>query len=514
MDGRPRAEIVITTDRTMMSNHHGKEFIGFMATGPAIAVPEFIWMYLCCPKPKVDEFGRPIEAPYGLRKIEAALQDAGFEAYIIDPDYLDRYVDTARILMIGHHDFFAYCPPSSEWWLITGREPVNRKSFFKLMESKAVRQMKQRGVKIIVGGPAAWQWLWEPELMERWGVDVVIEGEADEIVVDVVKKVLNGKDVPRYISVGARESPSIERIPLIKGASVNGLVEIMRGCPRGCKFCSVTLRPLRFIPIDHIIKEIEINTRFGVKGAILHSEDVLLYGADGVIPREEPLLELHNAVTERVESLAWAHASLAAIVVAQRRYKLITKLTELIFSKLNQNYLGVEVGIETGSPRLARIIMPAKAAPFKPEEWPDIVEEAFAIMHDHNIIPAATFILGFPGEQPDDVVKTIELLERLKPYRSLIVPMLFVPMGALKSEKSGIVGMKFTKEHAEAMRLAFWHTVRWAQDIIENFYMKGPQYLLVRLILRLFLWYAVRKMKNIEQKVLPTLNERTLAIKA
>jgi len=49
-----------------------------------------------------------------------------------------------------------------------------------------------------------------------------------------------------------------------------------------------------------------------------------------------------------------------------------------------QNWIGVEVGIETGSARLARSIMPAKAAPYKVDEWPDIVEDAFTIMHVHN----------------------------------------------------------------------------------------------------------------------------------
>ena len=134
-------------------------------------------------------------------------------------------------------------------------------------------------------------------------------------------------------------------------------------------------------------------------------------------------------------------------------------------------------------------------------------------MHDHKIIPAATFILGFPGEQPEDVLRTIELLERLKPYRSLIVPMLFVPMGALKREKGGIVGMKFTREYAEAMRVAFWHTVRWASDIIENFYIKGWRNIPIRAILRIFLWYATRKMKKIEQQVLPKLTVKELSIK-
>ena len=66
-DARP--EIILTTDRTMMSNHHGKEFIGFMTTGPAIGMPEKLWMWIACPKMKVDSMGRPWQAPYALRKL-------------------------------------------------------------------------------------------------------------------------------------------------------------------------------------------------------------------------------------------------------------------------------------------------------------------------------------------------------------------------------------------------------------------------------------------------------------
>ena len=510
-----KPEVVITVDRTMMSNHHGKEFLGFLATGPSVFLPESVWMRICCPKSKiVDDLGRPLEAPYGLRKIEAALLDAGFNAAIIDPDYLHKHVDTAKLLLIGHHDFFAFGPPSSEWWLITRQEPVNRKSFIKLMESSPVKAMRQRGVKIVVGGPAAWQWWWEPEFWERWGVTTVIDGEAEKVIVEVVEKLLNGEEVPNYIYVGAHEVPRIDEIPIIKAPSVNGLVEIMRGCPRGCKFCSVTLRPLRFIPLEKIVEEVKVNRMFGVDHVILHSEDVLLYGAKGVIPQEEPLLKLHKAVLPLVNGLAWSHASLAAIVTAQRRGRIVTKLTEMIYSSTGQEYLGVEVGIETGSPRLAKIIMPAKAAPFKTEEWPDIVEEAFAIMHEHNIIPAATFILGFPEEKPEDVVKTIELLERLRRYRSIIVPMLFVPMGALKGSKAGVTGMKLTREHTEAMRIAFWHTVYWARDIMSRFYLRGARHALTRTLLSIFLSLAMKRMKEIERKILPGFKERELSLAA
>ncbi len=86
------------------------------------------------------------------------------------------------------------------------------------------------------------------------------------------------------------------------------------------------------------------------------------------------------------------------------------------------------MGLETGSRRLAKVIMPGKAAPFKIEDWWDVVEEALGVMHDIKLIPALTVIVGLPGETEDDVMETIELLDRIRPYRSLVVPMFYVPM--------------------------------------------------------------------------------------
>ena len=140
-------EVVLTSDRTMISNHHGKEFLGFLATGPAIGVPKKVWMWLAAPKIKVDSLGRPLEAPYGLRKIEAKLIDSGFNAAIIDPDHLKKHLDTMKVLMIGHHDYFAYGPPSSEWWMITKREPVNRESFISFMNSPVIRKRRRKELR-------------------------------------------------------------------------------------------------------------------------------------------------------------------------------------------------------------------------------------------------------------------------------------------------------------------------------------------------------------------------------
>jgi len=485
-----------------MSNHHGKEFLGFIATGPPISMPEKLWLYICAPKVKVDDQGRPVEAPYGLRKIEAALQNAGFNAAVVDPDHLNKHLDSVKAILIGHHDFFAYGPPSSEWWSITGIEPVNRRSFIRLMNSPVVREAKRRGAKIIVGGPAAWQWLYELELAEKWGVDTIVDGEGEKVIVELIEKVLRGEDLPRYVYVGVDNVPRVEEIPVIRGASVNGLVEIMRGCPRGCRFCSVTLRPLRFIPLEKILTEVEVNVKAGTRGIILHSEDVLLYQADGVRPRPDPVLKLHEEVIKRIgekKSFAWAHVSLAALKYAEENYKLVSKLTQEIVLNEHRRILGVEVGIETGSSRLAREIMIGKSKPYPVEAWPQIVEDAFRIMHENMIVPAATVILGIPGETSDDVVKTVELIERLRPYRSIIVPMFFVPMGALKTNK-WFLRDHLKPEHVEALKIMFEHTVYWAEDIL-RLYMASPIYLPVRFLLRYFMIYVKWKVKKLESAI-------------
>lgn len=494
-------DFVISVDRCLMSNHHGREFLGFMTTGPAIGVPEKLWQWMACPPMRVDAHGRPWQAPYGLRKIEAALQDAGFNAHVIDPDYVAYYVTHgAKALMIGHHDFFGLGPPSNEWWMIVGREPINRRSFIEFISMPEIWRAKRKaGLKVIVGGPAAWQWEVWSEALAKWPVDTIVDGEAEKIIVKVAEKVVEGEELPRKIEAGFNDTPRVDEIPLIKAPSVNGLIEVMRGCPRGCRFCSVTLRPLRFIPLSRIEAEVRVNLDGGVGGIIYHSEDVLLYGADAVRPRREPLIKLHAVARRYLEEyeavFAWSHVGLATVKYAEEHGRLVSRISELVVDGDARKFIGVEVGIETGSVRLARKIMPAKAAPYPAEKWPEIVEDAFRIMADNNIVPAATFILGLPGEREEDVYDTIELIDRLKPYPSLIVPMFFVPMGALK-DAEGFRREHLRDYHVEAMRTAALHTLHWTSHILSSGYLDKPHHAPLKAALRLFLWYVKRKIEK------------------
>ncbi|BDR92155.1 B12-binding domain-containing radical SAM protein [Vulcanisaeta souniana] len=508
----PRYDVVLTTDRSMMSNYHGKEFLGFVTTGPLFItvgpfrkIGEWIHEYIAMPKMKVDKYGRPHQAPYGMRKIEAALLDAGISAAIIDPDHVHKYIPSARILMLSHHDYFGFNPPSSTWSAIVGRESLNAYSFRRFMtriRPYVMDAKRNNGLKVVVGGPSAWQWLYLPELMGFFGIDSVFDGEGEKLAVEVVRRILNNEPVPRYVYVGVNDVPSIDEIPSIKYPAINGFVEIGRGCPRGCAFCSVTLRPLRWYPLEKIEEELKLHVKHGIVHGLIHSDDVPLYGSTGIELNPDKLIALHKLVKRYYLTIAWSHTTLASVLIAEKKYdKLATKIAEIIEDE-HQDWWGAQVGLETGSRRLAKAIMPGKAAPFKIEDWWDVVEEALGVMHDIKLIPALTVIVGLPGETEDDVMETIELLDRIRPYRSLVVPMFYVPMNHIRAEKDGwIIKYNLMPEHIELMKKMFEHSIYWAKDIVNHFYLRGPQYWPVRAAVNYFINYVEGRVRSMYERL-------------
>jgi radical SAM superfamily enzyme YgiQ (UPF0313 family) len=329
-----------------------------------------------------------------------------------------------------------------------------------LMEKPEIKGAKRRGLKIIVGGPGVWQFKYRPEFVKEHGIDCIIDGEAEKVVGKFVRAALNGEPLPQYYEVPVEETPSLDEIPDIVAPSINNLIEIGRGCCRGCRFCSVTLRPLRWYPYDKILREIEVNRRIG-SGVCLHAEDVMLYGSKSTIPDDEKLIKLHETVLEKCDGIGWSHCSLATVA---SKPKLFTKISEIILQK--QSWWGAEIGIETGSPELAKKIMPAKAHPFKPEEWPEVVRTGMGLMHDHKLVPACTLIVGVPEETEEDLIKTIELVEDLKNVRSLIVPLFFVPMGRLKDE-DWFKETGMNQLHMELLIKCLKHDFYWIDSLID-----------------------------------------------
>jgi radical SAM superfamily enzyme YgiQ (UPF0313 family) len=187
----------------------------------------------------------------------------------------------------------------------------------------------------------------------------------------------------------------------------------------------------------------------------------MLYGSKNTTPHDDKLVNLHKLVMEKVDSISWSHCSLAAVASAP---KLFSKLSEIILEK--QTWWGAEVGIETGSPEVAKKIMPAKAHPFKADNWHDVVVNGMGLMHDNKMVPACTLIVGLPDEQEEDVIKTMDLVADLKEMRSLIVPLFFVPLGKLKSE-DWFTNTQLSKLHKQLLIQCVEHDFRWVDNLLD-----------------------------------------------
>jgi radical SAM superfamily enzyme YgiQ (UPF0313 family) len=144
--------------------------------------------------------------------------------------------------------------------------------------------------------------------------------------------------------------------------------------------------------------------------------------------------------------------------------KLFSRIAELIRGK--QAWWGAEIGIETGSAELAKKTMPAKAHPFKAEDWPEVVHSGLGVMHDNKMVPACTLIVGLPEESENDVLKTLELVDDIKGVRSLVVPLFFVPLGKLKRE-AWFKDETITDLRRQLLFRCVEHDFRWVDNLLE-----------------------------------------------
>ncbi len=398
-------------------------------------------------------------APCGTRKVESALLDAGFgrdEVIVAHPEHLNQVVgpDT-KILGITENDPLGIGPATSTFTQVLNGEPFMRIKFREVLAHEAVRKYRP---KIVVGGPGSWQ-LGDPEVRKQLGIDCVVMGEAEKVAPQLFRRMMAGETVPTQVM---GEITPIEEIATLKGATVDGIVEIARGCGRGCEFCVPTLAKFRCLNIESILKDVDTNVAAG-RQPLLHAEDVLRYGAKGVEVNPEKVLDLFRRVSQRpgVTTVGISHFALASALSAPQVIEEITRMLELTPAK----WISGQTGVETASPALMAKFMVGKCRPYRPEQWADVVTQAFGLLEDNYWLPCGTIIMGLPGETEKDAAMTLELMDRISGYKSLVVPLFFVATGDLNEGESFTID-RMTHTHAELFLKCWEHDLHWAREII------------------------------------------------
>lgn len=432
-DGYP---IVLTASRAEANEYDDNPFAAFICTFPkklsGLALREHLENL---PSNKDGAAKRTI---YGLRKIEALLcNEFGTDKVVVAHyDQLDKFIGkNTKIVGISSMDpmGLAYVSTTYNSLIGFGGEALNASEFEKLITHPAIQRYKP---KLIVGGAGSWQ-INEAGMQKQWGIDVLFQGEGEEDLVAVFSKMMKDEPVPSYFIA---KKPNRKKIlPIINAASY-GMVEITRGCGRGCQFCSPTNRTKYSVPLEDIMKEVEINVKGGARTIFTVTEDIFLYKSKpGFIPNREEIVKLYKTIASYpgVQYILLSHASLAPVLYDR---KLLEELSPILLEKTRwtpqlhkayqKRFVSVEVGIETGSVRLMKKYMKGKALPYSVDHWPELVVQGVGMMNDNDWWPLCTIMTGQPDETEEDVRATLDLIDDLRNHNAKMfyTPVLFIPL--------------------------------------------------------------------------------------
>lgn len=463
------AKYVLVSDTTLSHDYRNFPLLDFLPSAPTSGLPNSIYKYLKG-RPLPGENGRAQFATYPLRKLEASLlrEYSSDDVVVAHEDHIEDFVDeNTELIGVTTMDPLGLAPLTMSYSVFfqTNAPAYVHKEFTALM--KRINRIRAgKKAKLVVGGPGIWELTIRPEELDNLNIDYAFQGESDDIVCDLFrylsedssqnnefyrgfqtfdtsfhkKFIGNPKFVSRYQF--SRQFPKLEDIPEIVNPSIKGMVEVMRGCGIGCDFCEVTLRPLRYYPPEKVRKELEVNVRAGVNHAWLHSDEIFAYEhGKNFVPNFEALEGLMTYVMQ-TKGILHSNPTHGRISIPAAYPELVKRISDIIKASPD-NWVGLQVGVETGSDRLAKIHMPNKTLPLKigPDgSWQDIVWEGTFVMNKYYWRPAFTVQVGQDGETAEDNWETVALINQMsasevdgKPFEFTITPMQNVPLGLIKS---------------------------------------------------------------------------------
>jgi len=445
--------IVITAPLTETIDHAGYFIQMMMASMP-------IWMERALnskyPKWREVEYnddGSARYMPAGARLVETSLLREYRREDIVAcyPDDLPKFIGpNTRVVAVSTHNPLGVTFAAGVYTSIFGssRLPINS-HYARDMFSKIQASPYRENFKVIVGGSGGWQII-QTNTYEELGVDCVIEGRSESAeTLELFRKAIHGEALPQQVEV--KHPTTRESILFPDARTTFGVVEMTTGCGRRCQFCVPDLNPQIDLPKEKMMEAVRANVRDGNTQISLATEDMFIWGqvrtnTPFFFPNREALLDLYSEIvnTPGVERHLLSHCTIAPAVVDPL---LIQKLSEILLPKSPIHFPRLSthpqkkaliplIGLETGSVRMAKQIMPSKAVPFSIEDWPSVVLEGVRVLNENNWFPAMTLMIGNPGETDQDVRETLDLVYEMerRGVFAFLIPSIFTPLHDTRME--------------------------------------------------------------------------------
>ena len=385
--------------------------------------------------------------PAGVRLVEASLlrEFPAEDMVCCYPDDLPKFIGArTRVIGVSTHNPLGVTFAAGVYASIFGssKEPINShyaRELFQVLKNHPHRS----SFKVIVGGSGGWQ-ISQTDTFEDLSVDCVVDGrsESDETM-DLFRKAIRSEPLPRFLQVSHPTGRDGLLTP--RKRTTFGVVEMTTGCGRRCHFCLPDLNPQIDFPKQKIMEAVRANVSEGNNQISLATEDMFIWGqvhteVPFYFPNREALVDLYREVvdTPGVRYHLLSHCTMAPSVVDP---KLIEQLSGVLLDKSPVKLPSVSshpegriisplIGMETGSVRMAKQIMPGKGVPFPIEEWPSVLIQGLTTLNRYNWFPVMTLMVGNPGETDEDCKATLDLLYEVerRGLFAFFVPSIFTPL--------------------------------------------------------------------------------------
>lgn len=343
--------------------------------------------------------------PLGLCYISAVLEKNGYEARILEA-FPGISMDMRRYLKAYSPDIVAFnCVSPAVSKIIEMNQEIKRVSPETIT---------------IAGGPHPTAL---PEQMLQYGIDIVVVGEGEETMLELVRCIENGGKIDnvngiaykgedgKSVHTAAREPLSnldelpfparhllnmewyIKRSALVKGYWLKSATIITsRGCPGRCIFCqsnNIFGGRVRYRSAVNIVDEIEeLVERYGIEGLWITDDTFTL--------NKERVFSICDEMDKRKLKIKWS----CEAIVSQASPELLKRM------KASGCRL-IEFGVESGSQKVLDML--------KKNTKVSQIVEAFDNARAAGIGAQACIIIGSPGEEADDIKMTKKLLKRIRP---------------------------------------------------------------------------------------------------
>jgi radical SAM superfamily enzyme YgiQ (UPF0313 family) len=259
---------------------------------------------------------------------------------------------------------------------------------------------------IVVGGPHAT--IFPEEMLRELPVDVVVVGEGDLTVVELASALEAGADLSTVKGIRFKRNGSVidtgpgpmlqhlDDLPMPAWHLVDPLkhyyVYIIEsyGCPFRCTFCYTHLHgQFRTKSPARVVEDIEYMAELhGIR--MFKFWDDLPFGGS-----KARMLEFCRLLAQRRLDVRWSCVTRPQVIS-----------DEVISAMMQTGCFRVSMGVETGSPRMLRLL--------NKDNRVETYLETFELLARYDILTAAGFMLGLPGEEREDLEMSIRLAESLR----------------------------------------------------------------------------------------------------